>query len=67
MSERPFEEVAALHEALQGATAALGGKTIANPFMYLSFLALPVIPHLKVTDRGLFDVDRFEFIPLTRM
>ncbi len=66
MSERPFEEVAALHEALQGATAALGGKIIANPFMYLSFLALPVIPHLKVTDRGLFDVDRFEFVPLTR-
>ncbi len=67
MSERPFEEVAALHEALHSATAALGGKMIANPFMYLSFLALPVIPHLKVTDRGLFDVDRFEFIPLTRM
>ena len=67
MSERPFEEVAALHEALQGATAALGGNVIANPFMYLSFLALPVIPHLKVTDRGLFDVDRFEFIPLTRL
>jgi adenine deaminase len=66
MSERPFEEVAALHEAIQGATAALGGNVIANPFMYLSFLALPVIPHLKVTDRGLFDVDRFEFIPLTR-
>jgi hypothetical protein len=34
--------------------------------MILSFLALPVIPHLKVTDRGLFDADRFEFIPLTR-
>jgi adenine deaminase len=66
MSERPFEEVAALHEALRGATAALGGKIIANPFMYLSFLALPVIPHLKVTDRGLFDVDRFEFVPLIR-
>ncbi len=67
MSERPFEEVAALHESFQGAAAALGSKIIANPFMYLSFLALPVIPHLKVTDRGLFDVDRFEFIPLTQM
>jgi adenine deaminase len=66
MSEKPFEEVAALHEALHNATATLGSKIIANPFMYLSFLALPVIPHLKVTDRGLFDVDRFEFIPLTR-
>jgi adenine deaminase len=67
MSARPFEEVAALHESLQGAAAMLGRKMIANPFMYLSFLALPVIPHLKVTDRGLFDVDRFEFIPLTWM
>ncbi|HET6488417.1 MAG TPA: adenine deaminase C-terminal domain-containing protein, partial [Syntrophales bacterium] len=67
MSERPFEEVAALHEALQSATDGLGGRMIASPFMYLSFLALPVIPHLRVTDRGLFDVDRFEFIPLTRM
>jgi adenine deaminase len=67
MSDRPFEEVAALHGSLQGAATALGRKMIANPFMYLSFLALPVIPHLKVTDRGLFDVDRFEFVPLTRM
>jgi adenine deaminase len=65
MSERPFEEVAAFHEALHGATTALGRMIIANPFMYLSFLALPVIPHLRVTDRGLFDVDRFGFIPLT--
>jgi len=35
-----------------------------DPFMTLSFMALPVIPALKVTDMGLFDVDRFEFIPL---
>ncbi|HTZ39353.1 MAG TPA: adenine deaminase [Syntrophales bacterium] len=67
MSDRPFEEVASLHESIHGAASALGRTVIANPFMHLSFLALPVIPHLKVTDRGLFDVDRFEFIPLTRM
>jgi adenine deaminase len=66
MSDRPFEEVAALHEIIQGAATSLGRRMIANPLMYLSFLALPVIPHLKVTDRGLFDVDRFEFVPLTR-
>lgn len=65
MSERPCEEVAALHESLHGAADSLGRRVITNPFMHLSFLALPVIPHLKVTDRGLFDVDRFEFIPLT--
>lgn len=35
-----------------------------DPFMTLSFMALPVIPHLKVTDMGLFDVDRFSFVSL---
>lgn len=35
-----------------------------DPFMTLSFLALPVIPSLKVTPRGLFDVDRFKFVPI---
>ncbi|CEN90766.1 adenine deaminase [[Clostridium] sordellii] len=33
-----------------------------EPFMTLAFLALPVIPHIKITDKGLFDVDKFEFI-----
>lgn len=33
-----------------------------DPFMTLSFLALPVIPQLKLTDRGLFDVSKFDFI-----
>jgi adenine deaminase len=32
--------------------------------MTLSFMALPVIPHLKVTDMGLFDVDSFSFVPM---
>jgi adenine deaminase len=32
--------------------------------MTLSFMALPVIPSLKITDRGLVDVDRFERVPL---
>jgi len=32
--------------------------------MPLTFLPLPVIPHLKLTDRGLIDVDRFEIVPL---
>ena len=34
------------------------------PFMVLSFLALPVIPKLKMTDLGLFDVERFDFVPV---
>ena len=37
---------------------------VPNPFMLLSFLALPVIPELKITDRGLVDVKKFEFVPL---
>ena len=41
----------------------LGGK-IGNPYMSLSFLALPVIPALKLTDRGLVDVGKFDFVPL---
>lgn len=35
-----------------------------DPFMTLSFMALPVIPHLKVSDQGLFDVDQFKFVDL---
>jgi adenine deaminase len=40
------------------------GVTMAAPFMTLSFLALSVIPELKITDRGLVDVNRFELVPL---
>jgi len=38
------------------------GCTLKAPFMLLSFLALPVIPALKITDLGLFDVKQFEFV-----
>jgi adenine deaminase len=38
------------------------GSTLASPFMTLSFMALLVIPHLKLSDKGLFDGDSFEFI-----
>jgi adenine deaminase len=40
------------------------GCRLQAPFMALSFLALPVIPALKMTDRGLFDVGKFEFVPV---
>jgi len=43
---------------VRDAAATLGCR-LTRPFMTLSFLALPVIPHLKLTDRGLFDVDAF--------
>lgn len=38
------------------------GSTLASPFMTLSFMALLVIPHLKLSDLGLFDGDKFEFV-----
>jgi adenine deaminase len=40
------------------------GWSGATPFLTLAFLALSVIPSLKITDRGLVDVDRFEIVPL---
>ncbi|VVB72157.1 Adenine deaminase [uncultured archaeon] len=40
------------------------GSTLPDPFMTLSFLSLPVIPELKLTDKGLVDVKRFEFVSL---
>ena len=61
MSLDAFEDVAhgleRLREAVQGM-----GCGLAEPFLQLAFLALPVIPHLKITDMGLVDVDRFELV-----
>jgi adenine deaminase len=42
----------------------LGDNVVKDPFMLLSFMSLPVIPSLKLTDKGLVDVDRFEFTNL---
>ena len=61
MSLLSFEEVHAALIPLRTAAKALG-VTLAEPFLQVAFLPLPVIPHLKITDRGLVDVDRFEFV-----
>ena len=61
MSLKSFEEVAHDLHHLRDAAKALG-CVLPEPFLQVAFLALPVIPHLKMTDRGLFDVDRFDFI-----
>ncbi len=61
MSPQPFESVSKTLEHLRTAAHALG-CTLPEPFLQVAFLALPVIPHLKMTDRGLFDVDRFDFV-----
>ena len=39
------------------------GCRLSEPFLHLAFLPLPVIPHLRITDLGLVDVDRFELVP----
>lgn len=61
VSLKPFEAVRADLVALRDVIRALGCP-LSEPFLQLAFLPLPVIPHLKITDRGLVDVDRFELI-----
>ncbi len=63
MSDRPLEEVRQRCEQLKQAAHQLGCQ-LPDPFMTLSFLALPVIPELKLTDRGLVDVQRFELVDM---
>lgn len=61
MSLKPFEDVHRELMALRKAARNLG-VTLEEPFLQLAFLALPVIPHLKITDHGLVDVDAFRVI-----
>lgn len=63
MSDRPLAEVVARARSLRKAARDLG-CALEDPFMALSFLALPVIPELRVTDRGLVDVKRAALVSL---
>jgi adenine deaminase len=63
LSDRPAEDVAAAVESLDAAGHRLG-VSMRSPFMAMSFLALSVIPELKITDRGLVDTVNFELVPL---
>jgi len=58
ISLEPFEAVCAALHTLRAAATSMG-CTLPEPFLQVAFLALPVIPHLKITDYGLVDVDRF--------
>ena len=62
MSALPYDEVVQRLATLEGHARRLGA--IENPFMYLSFLALTVIPEVRVTERGVFDVGAFSDVPL---
>lgn len=62
MSDQPYDQVAAEISDIELAAAQV--CTMPSPFMALSFIALEVIPHLKLTDRGLVDVDQFKSVAL---
>ena len=65
MTDLPLEEVTAcLDEMHRAARSELHVAEGIDPFMTLCFMALPVIPSLKLTDCGLFDVDAFAFTSL---
>jgi adenine deaminase len=63
LSDAPLAEVVERSHAVVRAAEELGCKVEA-PFQLMAFLALSVIPSLKLTDKGLVDVDRFELVPL---
>lgn len=63
MSNKPITEVRRVLDDVIAAARNLGSE-MHDPFMALSFLALEVIPHLKLTDQGLVDVDQFRIVPL---
>ena len=62
MSDQPGPAVAAAYSALDGFAKTQLGSGLQAPFMTLSFMALLVIPSLKLSDKGLFDGERFEFV-----
>lgn len=63
MSNKPLEYVSSRTKDLIAAAHSLG-VNLKDPFMTLSFMALPVIPRLKLTDTGLVDVNLFQHVPL---
>lgn len=62
MSNEDGYLIAAQYEALDKMVKQELGATLTSPFMTLSFMALLVIPHLKLSDKGLFDGDKFSFV-----
>ncbi|WP_227938745.1 adenine deaminase [Alkalihalobacillus deserti] len=62
MSLQPYEQVNVALEKIEDALKDIGFQEKWNPFLTLSFLALPVIPSLKLTDSGLFNVESFQHI-----
>lgn len=64
MTDIPFADVTAALDRLMKAMREKVGCQVEDPFMALAFVALPVIPDLKITDHGLIDVNQFKAVPL---
>ena len=64
MSSEPWEVVADDYLSLINLARTRCGVTLASPFMTMAFMSLLVIPSLKIGDKGLFDVDSFQFTTL---
>jgi adenine deaminase len=64
LSDQPVEDVAAAVRHMEKVAHDELGAKLPSPFMAMSFMALSVVPELKLTDRGLVDVKRFELVPL---
>lgn len=64
MTNSKYEEVAARYSKIQGMIKEKLGVKLKSPFMTSSFMSLLVIPSLKIGDRGLFDVDKLDFVDL---
>ena len=63
MSDREFDYVVDKCEELNQAAFSIGCE-LNDPFMTMGFLSLPVIPELKITDKGVFDTNKFDFIDI---
>ena len=61
MSDKEFDYVLSKCDELNNAAHSIG-CTLEDPFMTMGFLSLPVIPELKITDKGIFDTNKFDFV-----
>ena len=64
MSSLPADKVVSRTQKIAERARAMGVKECYEPFMTLAFLSLAVIPELKLTDRGLVRLDKYDFVPL---
>lgn len=63
MSDKEFDYVLSKCDELNTAAHSIG-CTLEDPFMTMGFLSLPVIPELKITDKGIFDTNKFDFVDI---